>query len=49
MAFEGVFAVVVAAAVVDERNRLMKEDGEVENGDGVVRESRKLLLFVSNS
>ena len=48
MAFVGVFA-VVASAVVEDRNRLMKDAGVVENGEGVVRESRKFLLFVSNN
>ena len=51
MAFVGVFAVVEvvdAGVVVDDRKRLMK-DGVVEKGEGVVRESRKFLRFVSNN
>ena len=52
VAFVGVLSVVVveAGVVVEERKRLMKEeDGVVEKGEGVVRESRKFLRFVSNS
>ena len=50
VAFVGVLSVVVveAGVVVEERKRLMK-DGVVEKGEGVVRESRKFLRFVSNS
>ena len=46
---KGAFVVVAAAVVVVDLNLLMNDAGEVVNGDGVVRESRKFLLFVSNN